>query len=429
MTETAKRRLVRLVGVMALATAPAAMAGGYLGVGVGITYSANESVDETPVLIDYDLGFRAAQVTAGYAFDNGWRLELEGAYRTNDLEILEFDDARGIVNNDNNDTTDVSSLMLNALYEFRWAVLRPYVGVGVGFAKVSYAINDAFADMLVLDDSGTSFAYQGIIGVGAPLGRRFRLDLDYRYWRNAKLNLVGEMGESFETDHPIHQASLSLRYAFKARERIQRGPANSHARWYTELRLGAVAAEDSDIEDGLRDTNFDAFDLGGALALAVGYASEGATGRGWRAELELYRWENDSDVVDFGSVRGEARSSGQAETVNLGVNLIYDFAGGAVLQPYAGIGVGYTWIDYDITLREGGTSSLYVDDSDSTVSVQALLGVSARVSERLTASFNYRYWWAPSVTLESPPTALQSEWDTEHSAHLLLLGLRYRLGR
>jgi opacity protein-like surface antigen len=415
-----------LCGMLLVASPLAKGARGYVSLGTGIVYAPNERFEKTPVVLDYDLGFRVATLTAGYAFDRGLSVELEAAYRRNELEIIEFDDDRGVINTHKDDAVDSSSLMLNALYEFDWgSPLRPYLGVGLGAARIGYELTRDGTNEVILDDSGTSFAYQILAGVGVPLGRRFRLNADYRYWRNSKVDIRTEAGESVRTDHPIHQVSLSLRYAFSASEPPERKPSDpAGGRWYTELRLGTVAAEDSDIEDGLRDTNFDAFDVGGALAVAGGYAWQRPSGGAWRAELEAYRWKNEADVVDFGRLRGEFRLSGAVKTTSIGANLIYDFAGGAVLHPHAGLGVGFAEIDYDVTLHENGAQT-YVDDTDSGFAAQALLGVSARLTPRLWGSLNYRYWWAPSVKLQSPQA---ESWKTEHSAHLLLLGLRYRLG-
>ena len=415
--------------VLLLAASPCAVAGQlYMGLGTGIAYSGNERFDDTPMLLDYDLGFRLDMVTFGYAFDNGLRLELEGAQRRNDLEIIEFDDARGIVNTGLNDAVDSASLMANAIYEFDLGiVLRPYLGIGIGIAELDYELSDNYTDELILSDSDTAFAYQAIVGVGVPIGRRMHLSVDYRYWRHLEVDLQTEAGEPVSTEHPIQQASVTLSYAFGSVGTRQEAPGEEHegTGWYNELRLGSIAAEDSDIEDGLVDTNFDAFDIGSALSFAVGYAWQRGSGGSWRGELELSRWQNHADVIDFGKLRGEFRLSGPVEILGVSGNLIYDFAPRATLRPYAGLGIGFAEVDYDVTLHEAGVATPYVDDSDFGFAVQALLGVGVRVTSRLQVSLNYRYWWAPAIELTNPQ---QESLKTEHSAHALMLGLRYRLG-
>jgi opacity protein-like surface antigen len=405
---------------------PTVLAGrAYLGVGTGIAYSPNERFTDTPVLLDYDLGFRVGALTLGYEFASGLRTELEAGYRRNELEIIEFSDARGVVNTGLGDTVDTVSLMANAIYQFDLGIpLRPYVGIGLGMARVDYELTVGATGAALLDDRESAFAYQALVGVGVPLGRRFQLSADYRYWGHAEIDLQTVMGEPVATDHPLHQVSLTLSYAFADNEpaRVSRHDPVG-AGWYSELRLGTAAAEDSDLEDGLPDTNFDAFDIGTALSVAVGFARPRASGGRWRAEFELSRWRNHADVIDFGKVRGEHRLSGPVDTLALAGNVIYDFAPWATLRPYAGLGVGFAEVDYDVTLQEAGVASKYVDDADSGFAVQALLGVGVRLSSRLEASLNYRYWWAPSVKLSDPQ---QVDLKTEHSAHVLMLGLRYR---
>ena len=421
--------MARGLGAAMLVVSSCAVAGaGYVGLGVGIAYSPNERFDETPVLLDYDLGFRVGALTLGYAFDSGLRTELEVAYRRNELEIIEFDDARGMINTGLGDAVDTASVMANAIYEFDLGLaLHPYVGIGLGMANVSYDISVFDTGEVILDESEKAFAYQAMVGVGVPLGRRFHLSADYRYWGHAEVDFRTEVGDPVSTDHPLHQASLTLRYAFAASQPRPSAAVVEPAggSWYSELRVGSIAAEDSDIDDGLRDTNFDAFDIGAALSFAVGYTRQRDLQRGWRAELEVSRWRNHADVIDFGKFRGEFRLSGPVEILGVAGNLIYDFAPLASLRPYAGLGVGFAEVDYDVKLHEAGVTTQYVDDADSGFAGQALLGVSARLTRRLQASLNYRYWWAPFVKLKDPQ---QASLDTEHSAHILMLGLRYRLG-
>ncbi|MCZ6643857.1 MAG: porin family protein, partial [Gammaproteobacteria bacterium] len=193
-----------LSAAMWVASPVSVAGGGYVGLGTGIVYAPNERFDETPVLLDYDLGFRVGTLTLGYRFDGGWRAELEAAYRRNGLEIIEFDDERGLINTGLSDAVDTASLMVNALYEFDLGLsLRPYVGIGLGLARVDYELSEYGTGAVILDDSETAFAYQFLVGVGVPLGRRFHLSADYRYWRNVEIDLHLETGEPVSSDHPV----------------------------------------------------------------------------------------------------------------------------------------------------------------------------------------------------------------------------------
>jgi len=417
------------LGTGSLVLAPWVCAGaGYLGIGTGIVYAPDERFSATDVFLDYDLGFQVGQLTAGYAFDSGWRAELEAAYRRNELEIIEFADPRGTINTGLDDAVDAASLMANAIYEFEWrASLRPYLGIGLGMARVGYELSDDHSGEIILDQTKTAFAYQALAGVDVPLGRRWHLSADYRYWANARLHLRTESGDPIRTDHPVHQASMTLRYLFSDDRSIPARPAVAAARnWYSALRLGSVMAEDSDIDDGQIDTNFDGFDLGTMVSAAVGYIPTAAALRGWRAELEVARWRNSADIIDFGKRRGEFRLHGPVTVVGVMANLIYDFRPQSALRPFAGIGIGFADVDYDVTLEEDNTRTQYVHDSDSGFAAHALLGVNAQISERVAVGLHYRYWLSRSIDLEDPQ---QVPLKTEHSAHALLLDLRYHLGR
>jgi len=106
--------------------------------------------------------------------------------------------------------------------------------------------------------------------------------------------------------------------------------------------------------------------------------------------------------------------------------------------PYAGIGIGYANVDYDLQVlhadRTGrsvpNSRTTLVDSSDASATVQGLLGVSVDLRDSLQLSLGYRYWWAPVLRLRGPDGSRQK---TEHSAHAIHIGLRFgglaQLGR
>jgi opacity protein-like surface antigen len=274
----------------------------------------------------------------------------------------------------------------------------------------------------ILDETNTAFAYQVIVGVAAPLGRRFHFNADYRYWRALEVDMTTDAGDPISTEHEMQVVSLGLRYDFTPREVEKYQPAPTSSGGYTEVQLGWLQAEDSDIDDGLIDTNFDAFAVHSGGSVTAGYAWDFQSGRRVRAELGLTYWTNDADIIEFGPLLGEFRSRGSVDTLALSGNLFYEPAASGVLRPYVGIGAGYAEVDYNVTLLDSGGESQYVDDSDSGFATQVLLGVSTRLSSRFEASLNYRYWWIPTIELENPAGGTLK---TEHSAHGLMLGLRY----
>ena len=223
-------------------TSQAREIGLYLGAGYGIVYTQDEALRDSRInrrlaTVDYDLGFRVASLYLGYAFSNGLRTELEGAYRRNELEIIEFTDARGAINTGVNDDVDSTSLMANLYYDFDLSLaLHPYVGVGLGVARVGYEITDPGAETDLFSTSVEAFAYQAIIGLGVDLAPGWHISSDYRYWRTAKFDLVDDAAELIRSRHSTHTLTLNLRHTLVARDRS--GQAKSARDTQGPLLLG-----------------------------------------------------------------------------------------------------------------------------------------------------------------------------------------------
>jgi outer membrane protein OmpA-like peptidoglycan-associated protein len=126
-------------------------------------------VTQTAVL---DVGW-AALVSVGYAYNNGWRAELEGGYRSNKLDHVTT--AGGLSAAADGDLAEYT-LMANVLYDFpSMSGVTLSVGGGVG------------ADYARLDEAGfgqadhVSLAFQAIAGLSAPLTSWLDIVLNYRY--------------------------------------------------------------------------------------------------------------------------------------------------------------------------------------------------------------------------------------------------------
>ncbi|ANP46671.1 OmpA family protein [Candidatus Viadribacter manganicus] len=143
----------------------------------------------------------------GYAFQNNFRVEGELSHRQNDFADLDGD-ARAL------------ALMANVYYDFnRGGRYEPYVGVGVGGARIS---TEGVIGPISWDDDATVFAYQAMVGVAIGLTDRLDLDVGYRYFvaDGASVNglFSGEGNEPFQFDADYeHQAvTVGLRYQFAA---------------------------------------------------------------------------------------------------------------------------------------------------------------------------------------------------------------------
>lgn len=131
-----------------------------------------------------------ADAGVGYAYGNGFRSEVEFAYRTNDLGSP----ASGGI--------DAKSVMINGFYDFnRGGRFQPYLGLGVGYARVE-------PDSI---DSDSAFAYQGLAGVGVAINDRLMFDAGYRYFRVNGLDFSGA-----SADYEHQAVTVGLRFQFGA---------------------------------------------------------------------------------------------------------------------------------------------------------------------------------------------------------------------
>jgi OOP family OmpA-OmpF porin len=74
--------------------------------------------------------------------------------------------------------------MANLFYDFnRGGRLEPYIGVGVGAARINLGANDQrHRRPSYADGEDTVLAYQGLVGFAVGLGEQWDLDIGYRYF-------------------------------------------------------------------------------------------------------------------------------------------------------------------------------------------------------------------------------------------------------
>src|SRR6478736_6008459 len=140
----------------------------------------------------------------GWGFGNGFRAEIEGNYRTNEVDSIRGNLAPV---GRTGGFQYTYGAMANVLYDFDFAnfgmgqsTFQPYVGVGVGYAWTQWRnirgqSNRAGAGGAVIysDDTDAQFAYQGILGVGTPLTwlgvTGLTLTAEYRFFGTLQPNL------------------------------------------------------------------------------------------------------------------------------------------------------------------------------------------------------------------------------------------------
>lgn len=170
-------------------------------------------------------------LSLGWGFSNGIRLEIEGSYRTNEVDSA--NGAAGLATpGGHSGRQDSYGLMGNALVDLvRIGPFLPYVGIGAGYLVTSF--NDLNgrpgngALRLRADDTGGAFAFQGIAGIGFTIDQvpGLTLTAEYRYLESLGpsipvryVNAAGATVLSGKADTESRNQSflLGLRYAFNA---------------------------------------------------------------------------------------------------------------------------------------------------------------------------------------------------------------------
>jgi len=170
-------------------------------------------------------------LSLGWGFSNGIRLELEGSYRSNEVDSA--NGAAGLAGpGGHGGRQDSYGLMGNALVDLvRIGPFLPYVGIGAGYLVSSF--NDLNGRpgngslRLRGDDTGGAFAVQGIAGLGFVIDQvpGLTLTAEYRYLESlgpsipvTYVNAAGATVLSGKADTESRNQSflLGLRYAFNA---------------------------------------------------------------------------------------------------------------------------------------------------------------------------------------------------------------------
>jgi OOP family OmpA-OmpF porin len=170
-------------------------------------------------------------LSLGWGFSNGVRLEIEGSYRTNEVDSA--NGAAGLAGpGGHSGRQDSYGLMGNALVDLvRIGPFLPYVGIGAGYLVTSF--NDLNGRpgngtlRLRADDTGGAFAFQGIVGLGLQISQvpGLTLTAEYRYLESlgpsipvSYVNAAGATVLSGKADTESRNQSflVGLRYAFNA---------------------------------------------------------------------------------------------------------------------------------------------------------------------------------------------------------------------
>jgi len=229
--------------------------GVYLGAGAGWNHYGQNNMtaqganatyfDQTRASRQGNLDFSEGGVgvlSLGYGFGNGFRAEVEGSYRYNELDKLGgFPGRNGGAASSSFRNFDGEiqqyGVMANVFYDFQlpqWfptmpVAVVPYIGGGVGYiwtdidAKGTRQV--ATGNTVSINDTVGQFAYQGIAGLAFPITSVPGLSItaEYRYTGTLQSDFGGRVSTptgqtvsrgDFEIDQAHnHSALIGVRYA------------------------------------------------------------------------------------------------------------------------------------------------------------------------------------------------------------------------
>ncbi len=149
----------------------------------------------------------------GKEFGNGFRAEGELGYRQIGLDHLTFYGG-GFGSGSAGGDANALSVMGNGYFDFDTGTrFKPYVGAGIGFARV--ALDDVTVNgRSVVDDSDVDFAYQAMAGVGYQVNTKGTLFLGYRYFAVDDPAFNAAAGGQIKGEMATHNIEVGYRLAF-----------------------------------------------------------------------------------------------------------------------------------------------------------------------------------------------------------------------
>lgn len=237
-----KLKTTLLAAATTLAIAPAAYAGDgiYGAIGAGINYMhpdndvSNDSVGgAAPYTFDSEADYNngiGIYVALGKHIGNGFRAELEGSYRNNDIRHIAVKGPvySGFPPSTISGDTKTYGVMANLIYDFEGLsdFVTPYLGAGAGVAFIDHDIvgNNTAAGAVPASPltiayaaDKAAFAYQGIAGLAFDLADDLILDISYRYFAVDKPTVAATLNgvaAGIKTEYETHSLFAGLRWSF-----------------------------------------------------------------------------------------------------------------------------------------------------------------------------------------------------------------------
>lgn len=182
--------------------------------GSGLLDDADNSGPSGTFILESEPGV-SGSVSLGYALADsspyhGGRVEIEGAWRKNGVDTLQFAEGEFSGGGD----TTVWSLLVSSYGERRsvspWT---PYIGAGIGIASISLD-SVTVAGAPLSDDDDLVLAYQIGGGVDFEFSPGWALDVGYRYFGTTRPSFKDATGEEFDGEYGHHSLVVGVRASF-----------------------------------------------------------------------------------------------------------------------------------------------------------------------------------------------------------------------
>jgi outer membrane protein OmpA-like peptidoglycan-associated protein/outer membrane protein W len=148
--------------------------------------------------------------------------------------------------------------------------------------------------------------------------------------------------------------------------------------------------------------------------LGLGYA----WANGFRTEGELSHRYN-----DFGEDGTPPLADGNVHAWAAMLNGYYDFNRGGNIQPYIGLGVGAARLN----LSAAGGAVGAVNDEDTVLAYQGMVGIAFDLTQQLTLDVGYRYFATEDIELDGiGPNFTAASFDADYDHQAVTLGLRWQ---
>jgi outer membrane protein OmpA-like peptidoglycan-associated protein len=140
----------------------------------------------------------------GWGWGNGLRTELEFSGRRNEVD--------GATGKATTGDVDSQAIMFNVLYDFALGDFVPYIGGGIGAARIHY---DGIAPVGgIVNDHDWQFAYQGIIGVQYFFTPSFAVFADARYTASLDPEFKTSGGAKVDGEWENYSFTAGIRFNF-----------------------------------------------------------------------------------------------------------------------------------------------------------------------------------------------------------------------